>query len=209
MCAGETKPMTNNSSTGGFLQPSPQFPAVPDGLTFQQFLQSVFAGISGLPGDLVRPAWQPEEPKQPDGNTNWLAFGLTNNEASDNAFVGSAVVSNQIVNVTQRMEDLEILCSFYGPLSQEYMQLTRDGFQIQQNLESLTLAGMGFVEARRGHRLPENVNGIWIDRWQMNFYLTRQILRAYPILTFLSASGTLTGVLDSGVVKNVDWNVTF
>jgi hypothetical protein len=200
--------MNNDSSTGGSIQPVPQFPVVSGSLTFQQFLQSVFADISGLPGSLVRPSWQPEMPDQPDGCVNWMAFGVTNNEAGDNAYVGSAVVSSQIVNVTQRMEELEILCSFYGPLSQEYMQLTRDGFQLGQNLEALTTAGMGFVDARRGHRLPENVNGIWIDRWQMSFFLRRQILRAYPVLTFLSTSGTISAVLDSGNIKNVSWNQT-
>lgn len=199
--------MSNDSSTGGYLQPVPQFPVLPGGLTFEQFIQSVFVGISGLPGDLVRPKWQPNPPKQPDTSTNWLAFAEVNNDADTNMYVGSKVVSSTIVNVSQRMEELEIQCSFYGPLSKSYMQLTRDGFQIQQNLDALTSAKMGFVNAQRGHRIPELVNEVWVDRWEMNFFLRCQILRSYPILTFLSTSGTLGAVLDSGNLKNVGWNL--
>lgn len=194
----------NTSATGGYLQPTPQFPVVSNTLSITQFLQTVFAGISGLAPDLVRPKWQINPPKQPDITTNWLALAIVNNEADANAYVGSVVDNSNIVNVTQRMEQLEIQCCFYGPQSQEYMSLTRDGFQIEPNRVALTAAKMGFVGTDKGHRMPDLVNERWCDRWEMSFFLNREILRAYPILTFVSASGTINAIVSENL-KTVDW----
>ena len=67
--------MTNNSATGGYLLPTGTNP-YPSTLTFLQFMNTVMAGISGLPSALVRPRWQPNPPVQPDIDTDWLAFGV-------------------------------------------------------------------------------------------------------------------------------------
>lgn len=189
-----------------YMQPSPQFPTVPGSLTFTQFLQSVFAGVSGISGSLVRPKWQPKQPNQPDLDVNWLALALVGADADANAYSGSAVVSNQIVNVTQRMEQLEVQCAFYGPQAYEYMGLVRDGFQIQANRAAMLAGGLAFVSTDKGMRVPDKVNEVWVDRWEMTFYFNREILRSYPVLTFLKASGTIETIV-SGNIKNVDWAV--
>lgn len=77
------------SNTGQYLQPTTQ--PLPGGLPFKKFIQTVFAGISGLPPDMVRNRWQPNPPKQPDIFTNWLAIGLQVNKGDDNAFVGQSL----------------------------------------------------------------------------------------------------------------------
>lgn len=300
--------MTNTSATGGYLQPVPQFPTLVGNLSFTQFLQTVFVGMSGLPADLVRPDWQPNPPKQPDIFTNWLAIGLTVSRADDNAYTGTRAVtyakgciivscnpasgttltvngvvitfgtdvaiglttiattanlyaflvgssssaiqmgtysinpyfSNMVqiqaaasgpsgnsftlvsgtkaitlsgttlagggtnVNVLQRMEDLEVTCSFYGPQAMEYSAETRDSFQVTQNLESLGLVNMGFVSARDSIHMPELVNERWVDRYTMSVYLRREILRSYPVLSFVSASGIIHSVVEGGP-KNIAW----
>jgi hypothetical protein len=40
------------------------------------FLQKLFAGMTGIASDLIRPRWQPEPPNQPPQGTNWMAFGI-------------------------------------------------------------------------------------------------------------------------------------
>jgi len=43
--------------------------------------QALVVGITGLPGTLVRPRWQPVPPTQPSVTTNWAAIGVTTNAA--------------------------------------------------------------------------------------------------------------------------------
>lgn len=190
--------MSNNSSTGGYLVPASQ-PPYPGGLTFKQFLQTVFVGISGLSGDLVRPKWQIDPPKQPDITLNWMALAVVDDTADANAFVGSDLNGN---NTTQRHEDLEVQCSFYGPDSLEIGTALRDGFQVPQNLEALRSANMGFVSATKMTHVPDLVNERWVDRYEMSIFLRREILRVYPILNFTSASGTIRTVVNE-VPKNI------
>lgn len=172
-------------------------------LNLQQFIQTVLVGISGLPGNLVRPKWQPNPPKQPDAATNWLAFGLTNEGADTNA---SVQTDKDGVTELKRNEHLEIQCCFYGPNCLENAGILRDGFEIQQNLSSLKAANMGFIEAGKQIRTAELVNEQWIDRIDMTINLVRQINRIYPILTFLSLSGTIRTDLTDGE-NTIDWLV--
>lgn len=304
---------TNTSATGGYLFPA-QPPPLPANLTFKQFLQTVFVGLSNLSGDLVRPSWQPNPPKQPDLYTNWMAIGITSVTPDDNAFVGTlpstqaqgfiqlvcnaqpnntltlngtlitfvsstptgnqvligttaAITANNLeafltassdvnlsaasysvdsnivtitaatsgaagnsytlassgsavklsgvtltgggvqVNTMQRHEELEIQCSFYGPDCEEISSIVRDGFQITQNLEALRSVNMGFKGTDKAMQVPDLVNERWIDRFIMNVYLRREILRSYQILPLASASGIITGNLSQGT-KTVPWSVS-
>jgi hypothetical protein len=193
--------MSNTSATGGYLQPAPQG-TYPGGLSFRDFLQTVFVGISGLPGPLVRPEWQLNPPKQPDVTVDWLAIAVVDDTADANAFVGSDSAGN---NTTQRHEDLEVRCQFYGPNSFDIGTALRDGFQVPQNLEALRAAVMGFVSATRLTHVPDLVNERWVDRYIMSVFLRREILRVYPILNFASASGTIRTVVNQSP-KNIAFN---
>ncbi len=192
---------TDTSATGGYLLPAAPTP-LPGELTLEQFLQTVFVGISGLPGDLVRPKWQIEPPKQPDVYVNWLAIGL--NEDNADTFAYNSVNSGGM-NVFQRMEALSVQCSFYGPNSLDYARATRDGFQIGQNREALQSASMDFVSTSGLTRAPDIVNERWVDRWEMVVSLRAEILRVYPILNLVSVTGTLNVL--GGSLKTVALNV--
>ncbi len=286
--------MSNNSSTGGYLLPSPLIPILPGALTYKQFLQQVFVGISGLPAELVRPKWQKNPPKSPDIDVNWIAFGLgkklhdfnialipslgapatgfikfgpcnpqpndtvtvngvvitfvasgatgnrvnigTNSaETADNlqAFLGasanthinvasytvftqavsityntvgadgnsftlsarsgSIILSGETLtngntsnNSTQRHQEQEINCTFYGPQSDEYVDIIADGFQISQNLEALRLANMGFVCTNDATQVPDLINERWVDRYEMTVRLAKTRIQKsfYPVLSF-------------------------
>lgn len=181
----------NNTSTGGYLKPLPQPPpidAVPANQTFLEFLQTVLTGVSGFPGTLVRPQWQQQPPKQPDVNTNWLAFGIEGVTPDFNAYIA---IDNETGPGLQRNELFGLAVSIYGPAAYDNYGLIRDGFQLSQNLASLKQANVGFAYDQAAQHVPDFINEIWYDRWRATFYFRRQIQRVYPILTFASVSGTI------------------
>lgn len=174
-----------------YLQPTSTLP-IPGRLSLTQFIQTVFVGVSGLPGPLVRPKWQVEPPKQESLTTNWMAIGIDAAIPDANGFLGAD--SHGIVN-SQRHETLEIGLSIYGPDALDTYGLLRDGFQIPENREALRSANMGFVEITAARKVPELVHQRFIDRVVGSVFLRREIQRVYPIVTLISATGTIHSVV--------------
>lgn len=192
--------MSNTSATGGYLVPTSST-ALPGGLTLAQFIQTILVGISGISGQLVRPKWQKNAPKQPDVDVNWIAFGIVEGKPDANAHV-SLDASN--INHSQRHQDLEIQCSFYGPDAMDVAGQLQDGFHIQQNLEAMRAGKMGFVSTGSAMHVPDLVNERWVNRIEMSVFLRREIQRSYPVLTLVSASGTVHTVLGTDQYV-IDW----
>lgn len=163
---------------------------LPKGLTLIQFLQTVVVGITALPGNMVRPKWQPEPPKQPDLRTDWLAFGIESQAPDFSAYIAPQDTAESPIQ-TQRQEDLTLSFSIYGPNAMETYGLLRDGFQIPQNRMALIQANMGYTEISPGRHIPDLVNQKWIDRVECTVRIKREIQRTYPILTFTSATGII------------------
>lgn len=180
----------NNSSTGGVLLPHPKVPVLvtaPQNLTLTEFIQTILVGFSGLNGTFVRPEWQSEEPFQPDISVNWVAFGVKTNSPDANAYQS---VQNGIVSL-QRQETLTIGIMVYGPNAMDNIALIRDGFEIPQNLASLKAANMGYVDITDAQHIPDLINERWCDRYVCDIVIHRCIQRTYPILDFVSVSGTI------------------
>lgn len=183
--------MSNTSASGGYLTPVTPSP-FPSSLTMVQFLQTVLVGISGLDGTLVRPKWQANPPKQPDIGVNWMAFNII---ATKPDTYGYNYLDANNINQSKRHEGLELQCSFYGPDCNSLAGIVADGFQITQNLEALQIAKMGFTNTGDILHVPDFVNERWIDRVEMTLFLRREIQRSYPILSVVSATGTIHTVL--------------
>lgn len=173
----------------------------PLGLTLEQFIQTVLVGMTGIDGTLVRAKWQPEPPKQPDIMVNWLAFAISTTTPDANGFLG--VTKTGRVQY-QRHETLDISCSIYGPNAYDTMRLIRDGFQVPQNFDNLRVANMGFVEVGQGIHMPELINERWFNRFEVSVVLRRETQRFYPVLTFLSAHGTIYSTIEGGDIA-IPW----
>jgi hypothetical protein len=174
-----------------YQQPASTVP-FPGGLTFTQFVQTVFVGVSGLDGTLVRPAWQQQPPKQPDIDIDWMSIGIAQETPDTYGFIG---VDEDDNTQYQRQETVEVQCNIYGPNAIDTYGLIRDGFQIPANLAALGAALMGYTEMSPGLRVPDLINERWFDRIQMSVFFRREIMRVYPILTLVSASGTIHSVV--------------
>lgn len=179
-------------------------PVLPNRLSLIQFIQTVMVGVSGLPGTLVRPRWQQKPPPQPGIDTDWLAFGIIFSDPDANGYLGDGpIVGDEQTTISQRHEGLEVLCSIYGPNALENADIIRDGFQIPWNLDGLRQGNMGFVCTGKIIHLPELINERWVERYEMTVSLRREIQRTYPILTFISASGTMSADSVGGDIKDI------
>jgi hypothetical protein len=176
--------MANTSATGGYLAPTAPVP--PDDDALDDLLQALVAGVSGLPGNLVRPRWQPTVPKQPEPSVNWCALGVTEQEND----AGPAIQHDPAAeghDDYQRHQDIRLLCTFYGPAAKGYAQRLADGLSIPQNREQLRLNDMAFVSAGEIRAAPDFVNQQWVRRYDVTVLLRRKITRTYPVLNLLSA----------------------
>lgn len=180
--------MTNTSATGGYLVPSTPAPADDDAL--QAIFQQMAAGVTGLPGNLVRPRWQPVVDAEPPIDASWCAIGVTDSAPDDNAVIlhhGSGDGSDEM----QRHETLTVLASFYGPAASTAAARLRDGLALPQNREAIRSAGIALVETGRAVNAPDLVNKQWRRRVDVEMTFRRQVTRTYPVLNLLSAEGEI------------------
>lgn len=206
---GTDQQMSNDSTTGGPLLPSSPTPAPLTGQAFNRFLQQFVVGVTGLPGDMVRPRWQPEPPNIPEVGDAWASIGVTSRGPSD-----SYPFVEQIDDDTSqvvRHEEFDVLCSFYDAgssgLADYYSELLRDGLSVPQNREVLQLADMGLVSVpETSIAVPSLLKEIWLYRVDVEMCIRRRVTRRYPVKSLLSASGVLN---TQAVVKTLvtPWRV--
>lgn len=147
--------------------------------TFQAFI----SGVTGLPGDNVRPRWQQIPPPQPDISIDWCAFGIIDTRPIYGAQITSnppGENDNGSINYALH-ESIDLLVTFYGPDAGNYAWLLRDGAQIPQNLQGLESVGMGYVESGPIRTVSELVNQQWLRRVDIPLYLRRVVTRVYAI----------------------------
>ncbi|GAA7770980.1 hypothetical protein RN01_29835 [Cupriavidus sp. SHE] len=176
--------MANTSATGGYLAPTAPVPPEDDAL--DDLLQAMVAGVTGLDGKMVRPRWQQTVPKQPEPAVNWCALGITaqtNDAGPAIQHDGDGDGSDTYI----RHQEIELLCTFYGPAAKGYAQRLADGMAIPQNGEQLGLNDMKFASASEIRAVPDFVNQQWVRRYDLTLVLRRKITRTYAVLNLLSA----------------------
>jgi hypothetical protein len=203
----------SDSSTGGYLAPNSS-PSPLEAATLNQVIQQAIAGMSGLPGSLVRPSFQSESPDIPDAGTAWCAFRYTT-RPSDTfpAIIHQPAANNgNGQDELQRHEAVHVLASFYdqgtvGQKADTLAALVRDGFVIAQNREALLSAGIVLVSTGELTAVPVLIKQRWMYRVDLPFVLRRLIQRHYPVLNLLSAGGTIN-LADSNAETVVQWSVS-
>lgn len=178
----------NTSATGGPLAPTSAPPL--DDLDLDTAIGGLVAGITGLPGDLVRPRWQPTQPRIPEIDTTWVAVGVTGTMPDDTP----AQIHHPDgagYTVLRTVYRLDILASFYGPRSDAYAKLLRDGFYVAQNREALRALGLNLIGFDTIRRVPEIVAAQSRRRSDLPFRLTQTIERTYPIQNVLQTIGAI------------------
>ena len=183
----------NDSSTGGYLAPTVDLPPPLEGQALNRFLQGFVVGVTGLPGNMVRPRWQAEPPDQPDFGIDWCAIGVTR-RAGDTYAVEQhepAGAEGLGLDYVMRGEELEILASFYGPDADSYAEIFREGVQVEQNCDALEGAGFAMVDVGEALAVPDLTKQRWVYRADVNFRVRRYVTRSYPVRTIVSAAGTI------------------
>ncbi len=138
----------SDSSTGGVLLPEGGTPTLASDDPFDDFLQALVVGVTGMRGSLVRPRWQPEPPSEPEADTDWCAIGVTG-EAPDGGLPVITHVGTEDAGLgadfVQVNDTASILASFYGPGARGNAAALRMGLMVPQNREVLQRANMGLV----------------------------------------------------------------
>lgn len=174
-------------------------PPLEDADLDRQFQMAV-VGITGIPGPLVRPRWQPIPPKTPEASVDWCAIGITQQMADAGGYI-KHVGADQGHDDYIRHEDIEVLCTFYGPHAQRHAAMLRDGFAIPQNIEALNHVGIGFVDADSIRAVPELFNQQWVKRYDLQLRFRRKVQRTYAVLNILSATPEIISD-EIGIISN-------
>ena len=179
--------MPNTSATGGYLADVTP-PA--EGVALRRFIGELLRGVTGLPGDMVRPSWQENPPPMPAYGIDWLAYGVTARrvEAGEPWQAEKTDTSGAVL---RRHEMLDVQLTAYGDNAEAILAALRDGLDVAQNREQLFLAGVTVADFGQIVHAPELVNERWWNRADSTLTLRREVRREYPVLTFAAAVGDI------------------
>lgn len=176
--------MPNTSTTGGYLVPAS---FVLDDLRLDKALQQAVVGITGLPGNLVRPRWQPKPPTQPPQDTDWAAIGVP--EITPDAWAYALLNAEGTSQTVTIHSTVDVLATFYGPTSGAYAMRLQMGVQLPQNLEALRRDGLALLGTGSIKHVPELVGGVWLQRRDFDLQFRYQASVDYAVLKLLILDG--------------------
>lgn len=187
----------NTSATGGVLSPiAPIIPVDDDAL--DAVFQVLVTSITGLPGNYVRPRWQPVPQKQPEPNVNWCAIGVVDADDTDCPWIVYDPANNQEDYLDD--ETVDVMASFYGPSAQQFRRFMCAGINIPQNTEQLLAYAIRFTGRGPMRMMSELVNQQWRRRYDVMFSFRRRISLSYGVENLLSSTINL---IDDTVVNDL------
>lgn len=136
---------------------------------------AIQAGIVGalgaLPGELVKPRWQPEPPNAQQQATNWASVGVVSSEMSVNSYEEALLDDNTLQ--IRYLERLYVLVSFYGTNAALYDARLRAGLMVTHNTAAFRAAGLAVVEHGTPTRVPSLLKARWQPRVDSTLILSR------------------------------------
>jgi hypothetical protein len=195
--------MPNTSADGGYL--TDQYPKPPSAEVVQHALQEAVAVLAGLPGNLVRPRWQPLPPVQPPADITWVSIGVVMVEA-DNfpslVHVGGVSLLPGLppgYEVMQRHQTITVEATFYGPEAEDAAGAVRDALHLPSNIAMLAPVGLKLREVHDLARAPELLNQQWVNRIDLRIDFRQMVQRVYAVLDLDGADVSVTS--QSGIVS--------
>jgi len=192
-----------------YVLPTAAYPAPLEGLALHNALQAWVVGVTGLSGDLVRPAWPSDLPNVPTAGTCWASLRVNRRDGGFDPYVAHNASGQTVL---QRFEALELLVSFYdlgfNGQADAAAALLRDGIFIEQNRYPLRAAGLDVTSAGEITPAPTLLKERWQYRADLTITLTREIDRAYAVPDVAVLDGTLTGADPAGDVLTVPLTTT-
>jgi hypothetical protein len=184
-------PFAADSTQPGYLGPSPTETLIE--LDWENFLQATVAGITGLPGNLVRPRWQPTPPPTPDVSVDWAACGITRITGNFSPyFEHHGETDPNGYDRLSRQEQCVYRVSFYGPHAGDNAAILRDGLFIDQNRQLWRQNAVGLVEAQQIDHVPDLFRQQWRDRYDLEIVINREVRRIYLVRSLLGANVAIT-----------------
>jgi hypothetical protein len=202
----------NSSTHAGYLKPSTEIATPSEDATIDADLQGAVVGMTGLPGNMVRPRWQENAPIEPlNIETDWAAIGVVDIDpcGSIEAIVhhGTGAIGDTDLgrlfggwDEEQRLERLRVLASFYGPNCRTNATMFRDGLYIDQNRATLSVLGYGLIDTSNVVMLPELLGPRWRKRADVHVNLYHAVKRSYPVRNLVEASGDIISDVPERVV---------
>lgn len=148
------------------------------------FFHDFIAGLTGLAGNLVLPRWQPEPPNIPATAPNFAAFGVTTYKADTYA---ADVLKAAGTFEIHRHETIELLVSFFGLNCGALGRIFRDGIQVEQNRDVLSMNNFGLLECNDVVMAPTLFKERWLRRADVAFSVRRQVVRGFPVQPLVGA----------------------
>lgn len=181
------------SASGGVLLPADS-PAPLEGEALLKFIQNWIQPLTTLPGDLVRPRWQPEPSNIPQAGDAWVAIGLVPDRASD-VFPYREESADGLTSHLMRNEELPVLCSFYDlgstGIADKLASRVRDCLAFEQNWEVLLTQNMKLGWVGTLTPAPTLKSTRWLYRMDLPLMVRRQIDRKFEVLSVESMNGTV------------------